>query len=81
LTSQAFIETYTLQTTIFEVRRGYIIPVFLKGNELLISQADFAQITVRQCKLCSTVTKCTPTNWVFHPINSRISEAKDKPAG
>jgi hypothetical protein len=42
---RVFIEANTVPSSFSEVRRDHIIPVFVKDNEPLISQADFIQVT------------------------------------
>ena len=80
-TSRVFIEANTVPTSFAEVRRDHIIPVFVKDNEPLISQADFIQVTADAVRdVFRGEQILTPQVRVSHPIKGRIPEAKDKPA-
>ncbi len=77
----AFIEANTIESSLEEIKDKHIIPVFIKDNEPLISQADFIQAT---CEIAADVfnveTILKPNIRLSHPIKGRIPEAKDKPA-
>ncbi|MGI4739328.1 MAG: DUF3871 family protein [Janthinobacterium lividum] len=80
-TSRAFIEANTIATSFSEVRRDHIIPVFVKDNEPLISQADFIQVMAESIRdVFRGEQFLAPQVRVSHPIKGRIPEAKDKPA-
>ena len=80
-TTRAFIEANTVPTSFAEVRRDHIIPVFVKDNEPLISQADFIQVTAEAVRdVFRGEQILAPQVRVSHPIKGRIPEAKDKPA-
>jgi hypothetical protein len=80
-TSRAFIEANTTATSFSEIRRDHIIPVFVKDNEPLISQADFIQVTAQAVRdVFRGEEILTPQIRVSHPIKGRIPDAKDKPA-
>ncbi|WP_242478755.1 DUF3871 family protein [Hymenobacter lapidiphilus] len=80
-TSRAFIEANTTPTSFCEIRRDHIIPVFVKDNEPLISQADFIQVTAEAVRdVFRGEQVLAPQIRVSHPIKGRIPDAKDKPA-
>lgn len=77
----AFIEANTIESSLDEIKSEHIIPVFIKDNEPLISQADFIQATndvLSDVFHGETILK--PNIRLSHPIKGRIPEAKDKPA-
>lgn len=77
----AFIEANTIESSFEEIREKHIIPVFIKDNEPLISQADFIQATLDiTADVFSGETILNPNVRLSHPIKGRIPEAKDKPA-
>lgn len=77
----AFIEANTIESSLEEIRSKHIIPVFIKDNEPLISQADFIQATLEvTADVFSSETILKPNVRLSHPIKGRIPEAKDKPA-
>lgn len=77
----AFIEANTIESSFEEIKNKHIIPVFIKDNEPLISQADFIQAT---CEIAADVfsgeTILKPNVRLSHPIKGRIPTAKNKPA-
>ncbi|MGY2132354.1 DUF3871 family protein [Hymenobacter sp. HD11105] len=78
---RAFIEANTTATSFANIRRDHIIPVFVKDNEPLISQADFIQVTAQAvADVFRGEQILQPQVRVSHPIKGRIPEAKDKPA-
>jgi hypothetical protein len=80
-TSRVFIEANTIATSFSEVRHDHIIPVFVKDNEPLISQADFIQVTAEAVRdVFRGEQVLAPQVRVSHPIKGRIPDAKDKPA-
>lgn len=80
-TSRVFIEANTTPTSFSEIRQEHIIPVFVKDNEPLISQADFIQVTAESVREVFRGEQIlTPQIRTSHPIKGRIPEAKNKPA-
>lgn len=79
--SKSFITANTVDIDFSDIRNSHIIPVFLKDNEPLISQADFIETTA---DIVHHVFKneriLSPAVRVSHPIKGRIPEAKNKPA-
>ncbi|WP_162427269.1 DUF3871 family protein [Pontibacter pudoricolor] len=79
--SSSFIEANTLSIALSELHQDHIIPVYVKDNEPLISQADFIQATQ---EAASTIFRgeqiLPPQIRCSHPIKGRIPEAKDKSA-
>lgn len=77
----AFIEANTIESSLEEIRSKHIIPVFIKDNEPLISQADFIQATLDvTAEVFNGETILSPNIRLSHPIKGRIPEAKNKPA-
>ena len=77
----AFIEANTIESNLEEIKNQHIIPVFIKDNEPLISQADFIHSAYEIAQeVFSTETILRPNIRLSHPIKGRIPEAKDKPA-
>ncbi|WP_113661772.1 DUF3871 family protein [Pedobacter nanyangensis] len=76
-----FILANTLASNINELRNNHLIPVFVKDNQPVISQADFVELT---SDISNHIFKneivLSPNIRVSHPIKGRIPEAKDKPA-
>ena len=78
---RAFIEANTTAVSFSEIRQEHIIPVFVKDNEPLISQADFIQVTAEAVREVFRGEQIlTPQIRTSHPIKGRIPEAKNKPA-
>ena len=80
-TEKPFIQANTIGCTLEEIRKGHIIPVFIKDNEPVISHHDFIDVTNQ------VVQDSYPGEQIFrpsirlsHPIKGRIPEAKHKPA-
>jgi len=81
LKGTTFIEANTIASTLGEIQKDHIIPVFVKDNEPLISQADFINATSQIVnELYSSESILEPSVRLSHPIKGRIPEAKDKPA-
>lgn len=80
-TPSVFIEANTIESSYDEIKSSHIIPVFIKDNEPLISQADFIQATI---EIASDVfngeTILKPNVRLSHPVKGRIPDAKNKPA-
>jgi len=79
--TKPFILANTIETNLQEIRDNHIIPVFVKDNEPVISQADFikSMIDVVQ-SIYPKETVLSPAIRVSHPIKGRIPDAKEKPA-
>jgi hypothetical protein len=79
--TKSFIEANTEPISLEDLRRGHIIPVFVKDNEPLISQADFIESTMEVVSdLYQGETILKPSVRISHPIKGRIPTAKNKPA-
>jgi hypothetical protein len=79
--SRPFIEANTIAATLEEVREQHIIPVYVKDNERLISQAEFIDITnhlVNEIYAAESILK--PAIRLSHPIKGRVPTARDKAA-
>lgn len=80
-TDKPFIQANTIEVTLEEIRKEHILPVFIKDNEPLISQADFIDATssvIADVFHGERILK--PSIRLSHPIKGRIPEAKEKPA-
>ena len=79
--SQPFIISNTLETTLDEMRNEHIILVVTKDNETLISQVEFIE-NVQQIasEIFQGETILKPNIRLSHPIKGRVPDAKDKPA-
>lgn len=79
--SSVFIEANTIESSYDEIRNQHIIPVFIKDNEPLISQADFIMATMEVAMdVFDGETILKPNVRLSHPVKGRIPEAKNKPA-
>ncbi|MER2997384.1 DUF3871 family protein [Pontibacter populi] len=79
--SSAFIEANTIPVVLSELQQEHIIPVYVKDNEPLISQADFIRTTQEAASTIFSGEQIqAPLIRCSHPIKGRIPEAKDKPA-
>lgn len=79
--SSAFIEANTVPVGLPELQQDHIIPVYVKDNEPLISQADFIRATQAAASTIFSGERIqAPQIRCSHPIKGRIPEAKDKPA-
>lgn len=77
----AFIVANTQPSTIRELKDKHLIPVFVKDNQPVISQADFIGLTTDIVQhLFPKENLGKPNIRVSHPIKGRIPDAKDKPA-
>jgi hypothetical protein len=78
---KAFINANTIASSIQEIRKSHIIPVFVKDNETLISHTDFIECTQ---DLVGSIFQgeriLMPSIRLSHPIKGRIPEAKDRSA-
>lgn len=80
-TAKPFIEANTIPSTLEEIRNNHIIPVFIKDNETLISQAEFIDITM-DCvsSVYSSERILSPSIRLSHPIKGRVPSAREKSA-
>jgi hypothetical protein len=79
--TRSFIEANTVESSLFDIKRNHIIPVWLKDNEPLVSHTDFIETTqsvVQDIFHGEHILK--PIVRLSHPIKGRIPSAKDKPA-
>jgi hypothetical protein len=80
-TDQPFIQANTIESSLDEIQRKHIIPVFVKDNEPLISQSDFISAMAEStADVFHGEQILNPSVRLSHPIKGRIPEAKDKPA-
>src|SRR4051812_27059539 len=76
-----FILANTVESSLEEIRKSHIIPVFTKDNETLISHTDFIEAVEEVAgKFYEGEHVLAPQVRLSHPIKGRIPEAKDKPA-
>ena len=79
--TKPFIMANTIGSSLKEIRDQHIIPVFVKDNEPVISQADLIDTTVDVVQhIFKGEAILSPSVRLSHPIKGRIPEAKDKPA-
>ena len=72
-----FILANTVGSTLQELKDQHIIPVFVKDNEPVISQADFISTTLDVIgAVFSKETILSPSVRLSHPIKGRIPDAK-----
>ena len=76
-----FIEANTLASSLSDIKKNHIIPVYNKDNETLISQIEFIEtmMDVVHSVYCSERI-LQPIVRVSHPLKGRIAEARNKPA-
>lgn len=75
-----FIEANTIPSTLEEIKRSHIIPVFSKDNEQVISHSNFIETTTNVVnELFSNELILNPSIRLSHPIKGRIPSARDKP--
>ena len=80
-TSKPFIEANTIESSLSEIQREHIIPVFIKDNEPMISHADFIEAAVQATGSVFTGEAILrPSIRLSHPIKGRVPEAKHKAA-
>jgi len=80
-TNKPFILANTFQSSYHELRQEHLIPVFVKDNQPVISQADFIEMTNEVVShVYDGEEILIPNIRVSHPIKGRIPEAKNKPA-
>jgi hypothetical protein len=75
-----FIEANTIASSFEEITNNHIIPVFIKDNETLISQAEFIELT-NECVSAVYPREriLSPSIRLSHPVKGRIPSAKEKP--
>lgn len=79
-TAKPFIEANTMPSSLEEIRNHHIIPVFIKDNETLISQAEFIDITMECVSTVYSAERIlSPSIRLSHPIKGRVPSAKEKP--
>src|SRR5688572_5535021 len=75
-TAKPFIEANTIPSSLEEIRNHHIIPVFIKDNETLISQAEFIDITMNcVSSVYSSERISSPSIRLSHPIKGRVPSA------
>lgn len=78
---QHFIEANTIETTLEELKSDHIIPVYIKDNETLISQAEFIESTIEIAREhYGPGNVLEPILRVSHPMKGRVPEARNKSA-
>ncbi|MDP1763823.1 MAG: DUF3871 family protein [Sediminibacterium sp.] len=78
---RSFIEANTIASSLQDIKRNHIIPVYIKDNETLISQTDFIETTMDVVRgIYCTEQLLQPIVRVSHPMKGRIPDARDKPA-
>ncbi|MDP1811739.1 MAG: DUF3871 family protein [Sediminibacterium sp.] len=78
---RSFIEANTIASSLHDIKRNHIIPVYIKDNETLISQTDFIETTMDVVRsIYCTEQVLQPIVRVSHPMKGRIPDARDKPA-
>ncbi|KQN32365.1 hypothetical protein ASE92_17315 [Pedobacter sp. Leaf41] len=76
-----FIVANTISSTAKEIKDQHLIPVFVKDNQPVISQADFINLTGDIAKhIFQREVILEPSVRVSYPIKGRIPDAKEKPA-
>lgn len=79
--ARTFIEANTTAISLREVKEQHIIPVFVKDNTPVISQAEFVETTLNAVKENYYSEQISnPVIRVSHEVKGRIPDAKDKPA-
>ena len=79
--SKPFIEANTVESTLEEINKRHIIPVFTKDNEPLISQTEFVEVmdeVVQEVFRAEKIAR--PAIRLSHPMKGRVPEARNKPA-
>ncbi|MES2448771.1 MAG: DUF3871 family protein [Bacteroidota bacterium] len=80
-TEKPFITANTFYSSYNELKSDHLIPVFVKDNQPVISQADLIEMVHEvTTHVFHRETILTPSIRVSHPIKGRIPEAKSKPA-
>jgi hypothetical protein len=64
-----------------QIKKGHVIPVFIKDNEPTISQSDFIESALEiAADIYPMETILRPSVRLSHPVMGRVPEAKEKPA-
>ena len=80
-TGRAFIESNTVEGSLYEINNSHLIPVFIRENVPLISQGEFIDATLQATSQVFNGEKIlSPSIRLSHPVLGRIPEAKNKPA-
>ncbi|NLR58162.1 DUF3871 family protein [Chitinophaga polysaccharea] len=78
--NRPFIEANTVASTLQEIQRSHIIPVFTKDNEQVISHTDFIEAAINAAEeLFKKELILKPNIRLSHPIKGRVPSARDKP--
>src|SRR6478736_2021372 len=76
---KAFIQANTIESSLSDIRSNHIIPVFVKDNNTLISQAEFIELTGNiAAEVFQGEQILSPAIRLSHPIKGRVPEAKHK---
>jgi hypothetical protein len=79
--TNSFIEANTIPTSLEEMKKDHIIPVFVKDNEPLISHTQFIDVVKTKMEDHFHGEQIArPSIRVSHPIKGRVPEAKHKAA-
>jgi len=77
----SFIDANTITSSLYDIKKNHIIPVYIKDNETLISQTDFIETTMDVVReFYDNEDILQPVVKVSHPMKGRIPEARNKPA-
>ncbi len=78
---RAFIESNTVEGSLYEINNSHLIPVFLRENQPLISQGEFIDATMQAVsRTFSGERILSPNIRLSHPIKGRVPDARNKPA-
>ena len=78
---RAFIESNTVEGSLYEINNSHLIPVFLRENQPLISQGEFIDATMQAVsRKFSGERILNPNIRLSHPIKGRVPDARNKPA-
>ena len=80
LIDSPFIEANTFPVSLDDIQFNHIIPVFIKDNHPLISQAQFIDGTREVIQSLYKQEVAGPYNRVSNPVKGRIPSAKNKRA-
>ncbi|MBV4357706.1 DUF3871 family protein [Pinibacter aurantiacus] len=80
-TNKPFIQANTMESSLREIKRNHVIPVFIKDNEPVISHADFIESMMEvAASIYPAERLLEPSIRLSHPIKGRVPEAKFKQA-
>ena len=78
---RGFIESNTVEGSLYEINNHHLIPVFLRENTPLISQGEFIDTTMQAARQIFNGERIlSPSIRLSHPILGRIPDAKNKQA-